>query len=180
MEFSASTYRNLVTESPAGRERLIRTYASDRADFDVIIVGSGVGGGVLADDLGDRRGGDRRILVIETARSSTPPTSTTFADSSTPPWPATLAATRSPRTATRHGFLDRGEAELNLGGRSILWSGLIPEIQDWELEFFPQRVRDDIRAGLIHRAGEAMNQSRSMGATARAVVERLRNSPPLS
>jgi hypothetical protein len=55
VEFSASTYRNLVTESPAGRERLIRTYASDRADFDVIIIGSGVGGGVPAPSSGSVR-----------------------------------------------------------------------------------------------------------------------------
>ena len=31
---------------------------------------------------------------------------------------------------------------MNLGGRSIFWSGLIPEIQPWELEFFPPELRE--------------------------------------
>jgi GMC oxidoreductase len=78
---------------------------------------------------------------------------------------------------SRSEFWIGEKPQLNVGGRSVFWSGLIPEIQDWELEFFPQRVRNDLRAGLIQRAGEVMNQSRSMGATARSVVERLRNSP---
>lgn len=178
MEFSASTYRNFVTESSAARERLIRTYTSDRADFDVIVVGSGVGGGLLADDLADRRGGDRRILVIE-AGSFVYPTHVynvcRFLNSDVARNFGCDTFTQGGNSSTE--FWIGEKPQLVLGGRSVFWSGLIPEIQDWELEFFPQRVRDDLRAGLIRRAGEVMNQSRSMGATARAVVERLRNSP---
>ena len=36
-----------------------------RDDFDIVIVGSGIGGGVLADDLAERVGGQKRILVLE-------------------------------------------------------------------------------------------------------------------
>lgn len=36
-----------------------------RNDFDIIVVGSGIGGGVLADDLAERLGRQRRILVLE-------------------------------------------------------------------------------------------------------------------
>jgi hypothetical protein len=67
--------------------------------------------------------------------------------------------------------------QLNLGGRSIFWSGLIPSIQGWELEFFPSAVRQDLTSGLLNEAGEVMNQSRSMGATAQAIVSKLRQSP---
>lgn len=178
MEFTAATYRNLVTESPAARERLIRTYAGDRTDFDVIVVGSGIGGGILADDLADRHGGDRRILVVE-AGSFLYPTHVynvcRFPN-------AEVARHFGCDTFTQGGdpgteFWIGEKPQLNLGGRSVFWSGLIPEIQDWELEFFPPRVRDDLRSGLIHRAGEVLNRSRSMGATALAVVARLRDSP---
>jgi hypothetical protein len=66
--------------------------------------------------------------------------------------------------------------QLNLGGRSIFWSGLIPSIQPWELEFFPLSVRQDLESGLLNEAGEVMNQSASMGAVAKAVVAKLRQS----
>jgi hypothetical protein len=67
--------------------------------------------------------------------------------------------------------------QLNFGGRSIFWSGLIPSVQGWELDYFPLRARQDLAAGLLNRAGETMNESRSMGAPAQAVVTRLRQSP---
>jgi GMC oxidoreductase len=67
--------------------------------------------------------------------------------------------------------------QLNLGGRSIFWSGLIPTIQGWELDFFPSRVRVDLESGLLNQAGDTMNESRSMGATAAAIVRQLRQSP---
>ncbi len=53
-----------------------------------------------------------------------------------------------------------GEApQLGFGGRSIFWSGLIPAIQGWELDYFPPRVRQDLIDGLLNRAGETMNES---------------------
>src|SRR5687768_10085392 len=72
------------------------------------------------------------------------------------------------------------EPQLNFGGRSIFWSGLIPAIQPWELQFFPPNVRNDLMglvSGLLNRAGDMMNESRSMGFTAEAVVSALRQSP---
>ena len=37
-----------------------------------------------------------------------------------------------------------GQPQLNFGGRSIFWSGLIPTLQQWELDFFPPKVREDL------------------------------------
>jgi GMC oxidoreductase len=65
---------------------------------------------------------------------------------------------------------------LNFGGRSIFWSGLIPVLQSWELDFFPPEVRKDLNGRLLECAGKTMNQSVSMGRVAEQVVERLRNS----
>jgi hypothetical protein len=141
-------------------------------------VGSGIGGGVLADSLAERVGGDRRILVLE-AGSFVYPTHV-------------YNLCRFPNFAVaRHfgcdtfwqGGDDNAEffigerPQLTFGGRSIFWSGLIPELQDWELDFFPDLVRKDLVGGLLNLAGDTMNESRSMGSVAQAVVSRLRQSP---
>jgi len=65
MTFTTSTYVNFVSEDTAARERLFLEYMGWREDFDIIIVGSGIGGGVLADDLADRLGSQKRIPVPE-------------------------------------------------------------------------------------------------------------------
>lgn len=65
MVFNSSTYINFVSEETADRERLFLQYIGRRDDFDIIIVGSGIGGGVLADDLTERLGSQKRILVLE-------------------------------------------------------------------------------------------------------------------
>ncbi|TCL74854.1 GMC oxidoreductase [Rhizobium sp. BK251] len=178
MTFSASTYVNFVSETGAAEQRLFLRYIGPRDDFDIIIVGSGMGGGILADDLADRLGHNKRILVLE-AGSFVYPTHVynlcRFSNASVARhfgcdtfW--------QPGDSSSQNYIGE-KPQLNLGGRSIFWSGLIPSIQPWELEFFPPRVRGDLAAGLLDEAGETMNESRTLGATAAAVVAKLRQSP---
>ncbi len=178
MSFGSSTYVNFVSESTRGQERLFLQYLGPRDDFDIIVIGSGIGGGILADDLAERLGSRKRILVLE-AGSFIYPTHVynlcRFPN-------AALARHFGCDTFWQPGSSDDqffvGEKpQLTFGGRSIFWSGLIPSIQPWELEFFPPRVRQDLQDGLLERAGEVMNESRSMGASARAIVAELRNGP---
>jgi choline dehydrogenase-like flavoprotein len=178
MSFGPSTYVNLVSETTRGQERLVLQYIGPRDDFDIIIVGSGIGGGILADDLAERLGSSKRILVLE-AGSFVYPTHVynvcRFPNSS-------VARHFGCDTFWQSGssndqFFIGEKPQLAFGGRSIFWSGLIPSIQPWELAFFPSRVRHDLDAGLLDHAGELMNESRSMGATARAIVAELQRSP---
>ena len=173
MTFNASTYVNFVSADSAARERLFLQYIGTPDWFDVIIVGSGIGGGLLADDLADRAGNQKRVLVIE-AGSFLYPThvynTCRFSNSS-------LAQHFECDTFWQHGTKESQnyigqKPQINFGGRSIFWSGLIPTIQGWELDFFPPRVRQDLAGGLLEEAGATMNESRSMGAT------RLGLSPP--
>lgn len=61
-----NNYANLVTEKPQSHTRLIRDYDElNNRDFDFIIIGSGIGGGILADDLADRLGHSHRILLLD-------------------------------------------------------------------------------------------------------------------
>lgn len=178
MTFQASTYANFVSDDTASRERLFLQYMGWRDDFDIVIVGSGIGGGVLADDLADRLGRQKRILLLE-AGSFIYPTHVynvcRFPNSSLAKHFACDTFVQAGGSGAQNYIGEK--PQLNFGGRSIFWSGLIPAVQAWELDYFPPQVRQDLAAGLLDRAGETMNMSRTMGATARAVAERLRQSP---
>ena len=52
-----NNYPNLVSEQSEAHTRLIRDYDGPNPDFDYIVVGSGIGGGTVADDLADRNPG---------------------------------------------------------------------------------------------------------------------------
>jgi choline dehydrogenase-like flavoprotein len=177
MTFTPSTYVNFVSAATPSQDRLFLQYIGPRDDFDIVIVGSGIGGGVLADALADRVAGHKRILVLEAGSFIYP----THAYNICRFPNANLAKHFGCDTFWQAGNSGSqnyiGEKpQLNFGGRSIFWSGLIPTVQGWELDFFPARVRQDL-VGLLNEAGETMNESQSMGAIAQAVVERLRQSP---
>jgi choline dehydrogenase-like flavoprotein len=65
MTFTPPTYQDFVSHPTPSQSRLFPQYAGWRDDFDIIVIGSGIGGGVLADDLGDRLGTQKRILILE-------------------------------------------------------------------------------------------------------------------
>jgi GMC oxidoreductase len=175
MTFTASTYANFVSVGTPAQERLFLQYLGPRDDFDIVIVGSGMGGGILADELAERAGHYKRILVLE-AGSFLYPTHVynvcRFPNSSLAKHFGCDTFWQSGHSGGEHYIGEK--PQINFGGRSIFWSGLIPTVQGWELEFFPPRVRQDLAAGLLNRAGQTMNESRSLGSTAQAVVARLR------
>ena len=178
MTFNAGTYDNFIAAHSPVMQRVSPSYTGAGTEFDIVIVGSGMGGGVLADALADRNNDEpkKRILVLE-AGSFLYPTHV-------------YNCSRLPngQVAQRFGcgtFRQTGNSgstnfigerpQLNFGGRSIFWSGLIPTVQPWELEFFPEAVRQALAGGLLDQAGKAMNQAVSMGAVAEAIVQRLRH-----
>jgi hypothetical protein len=140
-------------------------------------VGSGIGGGLLADDLAERLGSQQRILVLE-AGSFLYPTHVynicRFLNSKLAQHFGCDTFWQAGNPGTERYIGEK--PQLNVGGRSVFWSGLIPSIQAWELDFFPPRVRNDLTGGLLNRAGEVMNESHSMSTTARAIVAKLRQS----
>lgn len=178
MTFHAGTYQNFIAASSPSQTKLFPQYLGPRDDFDIIIIGSGIGGGILADELADRVAGYRRILVLE-AGSYLYPTHVynicRFAN-------ADVAGefgcgTFWQGSGEGSAFFIGARPQLNFGGRSIFWSGLIPAIQEWELGFFPPPVRTALAAGLLNEAGSLLNESRTLGTTARNIVAELRQSP---
>jgi hypothetical protein len=193
MNFEAGTYDGFVAADSEAQKRLILHYKEKGTKFDVVIVGSGVGGGVLADDLAERLGENKqlkkkcRILVLEAGSFLYPTHVYNFCR-----FPNLNVSRKfgcktfsQPKDASEKGELFIGEyPQLNFGGRSIFWSGLIPTPQKWELNFFPYAVKRDLapeddkhpETGLLHDAGKKMNESKSMGRVAKQVVARLQNS----
>ncbi len=178
MTFHAQTYEGLVSQFSESQSRFFPQYQGDRTDFDIVIIGSGMGGGLLADDLADRLGQQKRILVLE-AGSYLFPTHVFNVCR----FPNAEVASHY-KVKSFYQFGNGGsqnyiheQPQLNFGGRSVFWSGLIPTVQDWELDFFPDPVRNALSDEYLQLAGDKMNASASMGKTAQAIVERLRASP---
>jgi hypothetical protein len=103
--------------------------------WDVIVIGSGMGGGTLADDLSDR---GARTLVLEAGGLWLP-----VHMNDLPGAAVDLAV----RDQLGHFTNDPGSqlgngVQFNLGGRSVYWSGVIPRPRPWEMrDVWPAAVR---------------------------------------
>lgn len=171
-----NNYENLVAEKTQAHTRLIRDYDGANRDFDYIIVGSGIGGGIIADDLTDRLGHNHRILILD-AGSFIYPTHV-YNISRIPNFSVAnhFGVDNFKQSPNDHQFIG-GKPQLAFGGRSIFWSGLIPQAQSWELDFFPENVRAALSSNYFELAAERMNESVSLGDKAKALVAHFRSSP---
>ena len=168
-----NNYVNLVAEKVQAHTRLIRDYDGAERNFDYIIVGSGMGGGIVADDLADRLGHSHRILVLDAGSFIYP---THVYNISRIPNSAVanhFGVDNFTQSPTDHHFIG-GKPQLAFGGRSIFWSGLIPQPQGWELDFFPDNVRSDLSSHYLAVAGDRMHASISLGDKAKELVEHFR------
>lgn len=173
MTFKGWTYPGMITSSGEVQKRLVTEYSGARTDFDVIVIGSGMGGGILADALADRaaRSG-KRILVLEAGSYLLP----THVFNIGKVENANLARGFECRTFWQANENEGGEfyiharPHINLGGRSIFWSGLIPRIQPWEAAFFPETVRGDLNGKYLDSAATVLNASVTLGEAARTMV----------
>jgi hypothetical protein len=168
-------YVNLVTEKTQAHTRLIRDYDGANPDFDFIVIGSGMAGGILADDLADRLGSHKRILVLDVG-SFVYPTHVYNISRIPNSSVAEHFGVDDFRPYPDGNFFIGGKPQMALGGRSIFWSGLIPQVQPWELDYFPPNVRAELENEFLQLAGARMNTSHSLGKKARKLVEHFRNS----
>ncbi len=130
--------------------------------FDVIVVGSGIGGGILADQLSDM---GLEVLLLEAG-------SLLF-----PSHVANLPRQHQVGRFDKHiwGLFDEfsiqnyenepgsqyaGAQSFNLGGRSLFWGGLIPRMSFWELDAWPREsIRWYLEDSGYQRAEDLMNRS---------------------
>jgi hypothetical protein len=131
--------------------------------YDVIVIGSGIGGGILADEVSDL---GFRVLVLEAG--------------------GLLFPTHVANLPRRHR-LDRdriikhiwelwgdfqskqyeklanndydGAYGFNLGGRSLFWGAFIPRMTSWELDFWGQDVKWALEDVYYQRAEDVLGRS---------------------
>lgn len=149
-------------------QRLFGGTADPDTLYDVIVVGSGMAGGTLADHLSDsdpnRAETDLNVLLMEAGGFIFP---THIGN---------LPREQKPGVFTKHiwelwdEFAVRnydnlegsdyiGGQGFNLGGRSVFWGGFIPRMTSWELDFWPARVKWYLEDAGYQLAEEFMGRS---------------------
>jgi choline dehydrogenase-like flavoprotein len=146
----------LITEYGAVAQRLLPRNVDESVNYDVLIVGSGMGGGTLASALADA---GANVLVIE-AGSLLFPTHVgnlprpleigQFDKNTWHLWPDFGVTNYT----NADGSNFKGGQAFNLGGRSVFWGGLTPRQTAWQLASWPEVVRDYL-TGEGYAAAEA-------------------------
>lgn len=129
-------YDNLVSVENPLEQMTVRSGGREDEDFDVILIGSGMAGGALADALSDK---GAKVLILEAGGLRLP-----VHMNELPRSEGSLVARDQLGSFVNklNPFFNAG-VHFNLGGRSTYWSGLIPRMRSWEFrEFWPAQVRD--------------------------------------
>jgi len=167
-------YDNLLSEESAFQQDRFPGNHDESILYDVIVIGSGIGGGILADNLSDS-GIKTLVLEIGSAKSETH-MSNVFAD-----WSEITEEDQVGHYNKTPGTQFLFGAQMGLGGRSNYWSGIILRMQDWELPFWP----DAIGNYLINDGGQGyqkaeklMRKRQTLGHYQEQVVGLLRQKMP--
>jgi len=159
-DFKLSLLDELASSRSPLSEKLFKE-ADSRQDYDVVVVGSGMGGGVVADQLADA-GLD--VLVLEAGSLIFPthignlPRSHKIGLFNKHIWDLYYRfATQYYKNSEGSEYV--GAQGYNLGGRSIFWGAFIPRMTQWELEYWPVEIKSYLLTDGYSLAEDLLNKT---------------------
>lgn len=172
----------ILVENGRVQQLFFQPNLSETQLHDVIVIGSGIGGGLLADELSDS-GLD--VLVLEAGSYLFPthvanlPRQHRVGEFSKHVWGLfDEFAVVNYVNADRKSKYEGGQA-FNLGGRSVFWGGLIPRMAPWELDLWPAEIKSYLETSGYARGEELMNMvSQPPAAYPQSVKQFLNNELP--
>jgi hypothetical protein len=141
---------------------LFESVAKPNRRYDVIVIGSGMAGGTLADQLSDF---GLNVLVLEaggllfpTHIGNLPRPHSDPGGFSKHVWSLWDRFKVTNYDKPQGSDYDGGQG-FNLGGRSLFWGGIIPRMTAWELERWPTQVKWDLEDSYYALAEDLMGRS---------------------
>jgi hypothetical protein len=160
----APGYDNFMPLETPLEQVTMRSRGREDEIYDVVVIGSGMGGGIVGDALADR---GARVLILDAGGLWFP-----LQINELPSIDLDLAQrdeignfSNKPGSDSDFKF----GVQFNLGGRSCYWSGVIPRMREWEMRGkWPTDVRDYLynqvngKSG-YDRAEELLRKERTLG-----------------
>src|SRR5215472_1833568 len=134
----------LVTENGIVAQRLVNRNLDGTIVYDVIVIGSGMGGGVLASALADA---GASVLLLEAGSYLFPthvgnlPRRLLIGQFQKHVW-SLWQDFQVINYTNVNGSGYQGAQAFNLGGRSLFWGSLVPQLSAWQLAAWPSQVSD--------------------------------------
>ena len=149
-------YDNFPLRTDHDVHQVLVQNTNERVTYDAIVIGSGMGGGILADRLSDN---DVKTLLLEAGGLAY----STHINNLPGDWAALPERHQVRNFENRDGSSFLRGVQMNLGGRSVFWSGLIPRMRAWEMEKWPPAVREYLAGEGYQEAERHLRKSQTLG-----------------